>query len=437
MSVRFTVVTIFPEMFASVIDASVFGRARAAGLVQVDFIDPRDFTSDRHRTVDDAPYGGGPGMVMKAEPLLAAIEAGSRVEPAPHRIFLTPAGAPLAQKRVIELAGLPHLLLLCGRYEGVDERVSELGIDEEISVGDFVLTGGELGAMALMDAVARYVPGVLGESASTDEESFSENLLEYPQYTRPALVRERGVPDILNSGHHERIRQWRRQQALMRTAERRPDLLARHRFSDEDRALWTREPGADPAGRSYVALAHHPVYDRNRRIVTSAVTNFDIHDIARSTATYGLAGYFAVTPVAAQREKIDRIVSVWGGAAQPPPPGQDHRMDALSLVRTAADLAAAREAIEREHGAPPLVVATSARRGERALSFAALRATLHRESERPVLLIFGTGWGLIDELVAAADYLLVPIEGRPHFNHLSVRSAVAIILDRLFGQELS
>jgi tRNA (guanine37-N1)-methyltransferase len=439
---RFTVVTIFPEMFASVLEAGVVGRAVAAGAIQVRFVNPRDFTSDRHRTVDDTPYGGGPGMVMKVEPLIAAIEAASQgAEPA-HRILLAAGGRPLEQQRVRELAGLPHLVLVCGRYEGVDERVVDLAIDEELSVGDFVLTGGELGAMSIIDAVARHVPGVLGEAASTVEESFAEGLVEYPQYTRPIELRGLAVPEILQSGHHERIRRWRRQQALARTARRRPDLLAEHRFSDEDRRLWSELAAAEPARRTYVALVHHPVYDRHRSVVTSAVTTLDVHDIARATATYGLAGYFVLNPVAAQREKVERILSVWnqelvawqGSEPRGFKDPADHRGEALALVRTAADIAEVQAALAGAHGQAPLVVVTSARPGPETVGFRALRAELYGDEQRPVLLVFGTGWGLADEVVASADRRLAPVAGRPRFNHLSVRSAVAIILDRLFGQ---
>lgn len=442
-SIRFSVVTIFPEMFQSVLDASMLGRARAAGIVRVDFIDPRAFTSDRHRTVDDAPYGGGPGMVMKVEPLIAAIEsitshavgeAGDAREIAvrPHRILMSPVGAPLGQKRVQALAKIPHIVLVCGRYEGIDERVSTLGIDEELSMGDFVLTGGEIAAMAVIDAVARYVPGVLGEATSTDEESFSDALLEYPQYTRPSNFRGASVPDVLLSGHHARIADWRRQQSIARTAERRPDVLATHRFDDRDRALWRQVGHAALAHRTHIALVHHPVYDRKRGIVTSAVTNFDIHDIARSSMTYGLAGYVVVTPVAAQRDKVERIVSVWRDGIQQY--GADNRVDALSLVTCAASIEDAASALRDRHGATPVRVGTSARSTDgRVTGDDELRELMRTHSDRPLLLVLGTGWGLADEVIDSCDAILAPISGVPAFNHLSVRSAAAVILDRLFG----
>jgi tRNA (guanine37-N1)-methyltransferase len=222
---QFEVVTIFPEMFASVLAAGVLGKGIAAGLVDVGFTNPRDFTADRHRSVDDAPYGGGVGMVMRVEPLVAAVEAIVAARGPAHRILLSPAGRPLTQARVRALAGKGRIVLVCGRYEGVDERVRELTIDEELSLGDFVLTGGEIAAMAVIDAVARYVPGVLGDATSVDEESFSSGLLEAPCYTRPAEFRGLKVPDILLSGHHERIKAWRAAEARARTERVRPDLI--------------------------------------------------------------------------------------------------------------------------------------------------------------------------------------------------------------------
>ena len=434
---RFTVITIFPEMFESVLAAGVVGRGRAAGAISVDFIDPRDFTQDRHRTVDDSPYGGGPGMVMKVEPLVAAIEAASVAGetaapcPPPYRVLLSPRGQPLGQSHVRALAEREHIVLVCGRYEGIDERVSRLVIDEELSVGDYVLSGGEIAAMTVIDAVARYAPGVLGEVTSTEEESFTDSLLEYPQYTRPAQYRGLAVPEILVSGHHGNIADWRRTRSLALTAERRPDLWARHRLDERDQKLWETLPDAERglARRTYVALVHHPVYDRDRNIVTTALTNLDLHDIARSSATYGLAGYHLVTPVAAQREKAERMVQSWQNGEQ----GTERRIEALALIRVAASLDETVTAIATLHGRRPRVVATSARERGQPIGFAALASQASAERDRPLLLVFGTGHGLSDELINKSDQILMPIRGHSASNHLSVRSAVAVVLDRLFG----
>ncbi|MGE5183682.1 MAG: tRNA (guanosine(37)-N1)-methyltransferase TrmD, partial [Acidobacteriota bacterium] len=317
---RFTVVTILPELIEPSLAAGVVGRAREAGVIEVATINPRDFTHDKHRSVDDTPYGGGPGMVMKPEPLLAAIgHAGQG-----HRVLLSPAGKPLTQARVTELAQLAHVILVCGRYEGIDERAIELGIDEELSLGDYVLSGGELGALVVIDACARLVPGVLGEPTSADDESHSAGLLEYPQYTRPAELEGRAVPPVLVSGNHAAIAAWRRQQAMQRTAARRPELWRRFRPSKADGKLFP-----PLASRTHVALVHHPVRDRAGAIVTTALTNFDIHDLARSSLTYGLAGYHVVTPVTSQRDKAEHIARAWSQDEK-----GEHRARALGLVRT-------------------------------------------------------------------------------------------------------
>jgi len=238
--VIFEVVTLFPEMFASVTSAGIIGKAQEKGALQVYLTDPRSFSTDKHRSVDDTPYGGGAGMVMRPEPLVAAIEAVEAARGPAHKILLTPTGAPLTQPAVLRLATLPRLMLVCGRYEGMDERVRGF-CDEELSIGDYVLTGGELAAMVIVDAVARRLPGVLGNADSAVDESFEAGLLEHPQYTRPALYRGVGVPEALLSGNHGRIRRWRRLQSLLRTRDRRPELFAKLTLSDEDRALLAGE----------------------------------------------------------------------------------------------------------------------------------------------------------------------------------------------------
>ena len=219
---RIDVVTLFPEMFAP-LTHSILGRAIEQGRLRVNYVNPRDFTSDRHRTVDDYPYGGGPGMVMKAEPIFLAVESVAR--PDTDVILLSPAGRVFNQSIAAELAQRDHLVLICGHYEGVDERVREHLATDEISIGDYVLTGGELAAMVVVDAVARLLPGVLGHAESAGDESHSHGLLEYPHYTRPPEFRGWPVPERLLSGHHAEIAKWRRRQALERTADHRPDLM--------------------------------------------------------------------------------------------------------------------------------------------------------------------------------------------------------------------
>ncbi len=234
---RIDIVTIFPEALAPLV-VSIIGRARERGLLDIRVHDLREYTTDRHRQADDVSYGGGPGMVMKPEPFFAAVEALAPPEgPRPRVLLTSPQGRRFDQRAAEALAGERHLIVLCGRYEGVDERVvSGLGA-EEISIGDYVLTGGELAAMVIVEATARLVPGVVGDRQSVVAESFTSGLLDYPHYTRPAEFRGLRVPEVLLGGHHEQIRRWRRREQLRRTLARRPDLIAWASLSDEDRAL--------------------------------------------------------------------------------------------------------------------------------------------------------------------------------------------------------
>ena len=233
---QIAIVTIFPQMFDSFVCEGMTRRALELGQLQLEFRNPRDFTEDNHRQVDDRPYGGGPGMVMMAEPLDQAISS-ARAAVRGRVIYLSPQGRRLEQKRVRELAGEAGLVLLAGRYEGVDERVLEAEIDEEISIGDYVLSGGELPAMVLIEALVRYLPGVLGNEDSVKSDSFSAGLLDWPHYTRPEVYGDDQVPPVLLSGHHEEIRRWRMKQALGRTWQKRPELLRDIELTDEQREL--------------------------------------------------------------------------------------------------------------------------------------------------------------------------------------------------------
>ena len=235
---RIDVLTLFPEMFGGPLQASILGRAIDSCAVKVELHNIRDYTEDKHHVVDDYPYGGGPGMVMKPEPIFAAVEAVAAMDsPRGRIVLLTPQGRLLGQQTVSELAQEERLILICGHYEGVDERVREHLADDEISIGDYVLSGGELPALVLIDAVVRRVPGVLGSEESLAEESHAAGLLEYPQYTRPPQFRGWEVPEILLSGHHAQIAAWRRRESIVRTCRRRPDLIAQAPLTEAERKL--------------------------------------------------------------------------------------------------------------------------------------------------------------------------------------------------------
>lgn len=232
---RIDIMTLFPDMCRAYLGASIIGRAREAGKVQIECTDIRDYTQDKHRRVDDSPYGGGMGMIMQAQPIYDCyMDLCKKTGARPHLIYLTPQGKTLTQQRVKELAKLDYIALLCGHYEGVDERVIEELQPEEISVGDYVLTGGELPALLVADAVSRMIPGVLSSDECFTEESHYSSLLEYPQYTRPYVWHGRQVPEVLITGHHANVEVWRREQSLIRTAERRPDMLEKAQLTEKE-----------------------------------------------------------------------------------------------------------------------------------------------------------------------------------------------------------
>ncbi|QSP96287.1 tRNA (guanosine(37)-N1)-methyltransferase TrmD [Marinobacter salinisoli] len=241
-------VSLFPEMFSAVTDYGITGRAVRDELLTFSAWNPRDFTHDRHRTVDDRPYGGGPGMLMKIQPLRDAIHAARQAAPGKACVvYMSPQGERLDQSGVESLASSESLILVAGRYEGVDERLIASEVDREVSLGDFVLSGGELAAMAVIDAVTRLIPGALGHAQSAEQDSFADGLLDCPHYTRPEVYEGQAVPDVLLGGHHDQIRRWRLKQSLRRTLERRPDLLERRVFTEEERQLLDEilnEPGA-------------------------------------------------------------------------------------------------------------------------------------------------------------------------------------------------
>jgi tRNA (guanine37-N1)-methyltransferase len=242
--IRFDILTLFPQMFESPLGESLLKRARERGLVEVNLRNIRDFSQGPHRVVDDTPYGGGGGMVMKAEPMVRAIESIREPHPSARVVLMTPQGAVLDDRHVRRLAQSPHLVLVCGRYEGVDERVRSGFVDEELSIGDYVLTGGELAAMVTIDAVSRHVEGVLGHENAAREDSFAEGLLEYPQYTKPRTFRGLKVPDVLLSGNHQAIEEWRRKASIQKTWQRRRDLLEKANLSPEELLIvekWDRE----------------------------------------------------------------------------------------------------------------------------------------------------------------------------------------------------
>ncbi|MFH1914174.1 MAG: tRNA (guanosine(37)-N1)-methyltransferase TrmD [Pseudomonadota bacterium] len=429
---NFHIVSIFPHYFESPLSSGLMGKGAESGLVAFDHIDVRHFAGGIHKSVDDRPFGGGPGMLLKLDPMVKALSSIA----SPGRILmLSPRGAPLTQASVRQLASEEDITLICGRYEGIDERLLDLFPIELVSVGDFVLNGGEAGAVCLIEAVARLLPGFMGHADSGDDESFSSGLLEYPHYTRPDEFQGLTVPEVLRTGDHARIEQWRRERSLEATLRDRPDLLPEALLTVED-VDHLRSLRRTRLGRNlYIALVHYPVLNKFGEKVAVSVTNLDLHDMARVARTYGLGGFHAVTPIEDQKALAQQLLAHWrdgaGGVANP------DRAEALSTVRVFDDIEAAVLDIKAQTGQCPRLAATSARLdrapgAEPALTYRNVRKWLE---ESPVLLVFGTGHGLAAEVLEKAEGALRPIRYLDDYNHLSVRSAVAITVDRLVMDE--
>lgn len=417
--VKFSVVTAFPDLVKSSVRSSIIGRGIENGLIRVDPIDIRDFSDDPHRKIDDYAYAGG-GMVIKADPLQKAVDAIASKQ-SRYVIYPSPQGVPLHQELVEDIrriADSKEIIIVCGHYEGVDERFVEVSVDKEISLGDFVLTGGELPALVLIDSVARLVSGVVGKESSVRNDSFFDGMLDHPHYTRPAVWNGTSVPQVLLEGNDAETDAWRKREAVRRTISRRPDMMSRVA------AMTYMSKGV------YVMLLHYPVLDRHGEKSTTAVTGLDVHDIARSCRTYGVTKFIIVNPHSQQRDIVKKIVSHWSQGY-----GADFcpdRKQAVSLVKTFAAMTRAMEWIEEREGAKPTTIATTATMHVRSENWLTVKTKILSE-DAPVIFIFGTGHGLHSDVLEQADHIMSPITGRGDYDHLSVRSAASIILDRFFG----
>ncbi len=429
---RYDILTIFPEFFESPFSFGILKKAQEKGLLDIQTHDIREHTEDKHKTVDDTPYGGGGGMLMKIAPLASAIEDIKSTSRKSLVVLTTPDGEKFSDKMARELAEYEQIIIVCGRYEGVDERIRELYVDREISIGDYVLSGGENAASVIVESVSRFIPGVLGNALSPENDSFNQGLLEYPQYTRPEEFKGSKVPDVLLSGNHGEIDEWRRKESIKRTFKKRPDMLDNAILKNEDIEVIKKLKETDsPTFKLYIALIHYPVYNNQFKIITTAFTNLDVHDIARSAVTYGVKSFYLVQPNLEQQKLVNRVLKHWteGEGAS----FNKSRSEALNLVALRNTLEDVALEIEEIEGEKPVTIVTDARSADNMIGFEGLRELIFSEEQKPYLLLLGTGWGLAQEIMERADYRLKPVSGYTNYNHLSVRSAAAIILDRLLS----
>lgn len=428
---KFDIVTIFPDFFESVFSFGVISRALENKTVEINVHDLRAYSPAKHGKTDDTPYGGGSGMLMTPGPIGNAISSVREKYLRSAVILTTPKGEEFNDRKAQELCGFEQLIILCGRYEGVDDRVTELYVDMKISTGKYINSGGEYGCSLIVDAVSRYLPGVLGNTESLASESLKEGLLEYPQYTKPRTYRGKKVPEVLISGDHEKISKWRRRKSIKSTFIENPASLDDARLSkEEDAFLKGLKAGSSPGFKVYIALVHYPAYNSRLEVVSTAFKSIDAHDISRDATTYGVKKFYLVNPVEEQRRLAGRLVDHWiEGEGKDFNETKSKAFGIISIMSTIEEVTGQIEEIEEK---PPKIVATDARFSDDMTGYRALREKIF-ENQEPFLILFGTGSGLTLETMEAADYVLKPISGYSEFNHLSVRSAAAIVLDRLLS----
>ncbi len=426
---KISIVTLFPSLYHPFLETSLIDRAHKQGIVDTSLISLLEFVSEKKR-IDSPTFGPGAGMLLRPEVIEAAIEKTEAERGPAYKIFFSPQGKKLDQELLrclmLAVAQKKHMLLVPARYEGMDVRVEHYYADSLLSIGDFVLMGGDLPAMVLIESMLRLMPGVIGKQESVEKESFSGAFLDYPEYTNPVEWKGEVVPAIIRSGNHEKIQEWRQAKAAENTVIHHFDWLRSHVVQPEDKALATEYIPAH-----YAVLMHDHVKLPDGTEGTSSVTSLDIHDIARSAKTFGIKKYFIITPLEDQKKIIAKLLSFW--QADVGIEYNVHRHEALANVQVVDSLEEAIDEIEKIEQSKPILVATGAQVNQQLPLISYYDQEKIWVQKRPVAIIFGTARGLGDSVLKKSDYLLAPVEGFSSFNHLSVRSAAAIIFDRWLG----
>lgn len=427
---KISILSVFPELYNSFLNTSLIKRAQDNGLVKITTDSFFSYVGPKER-IDSPTFGHGAGMLIKPKVVEQAIQAHEAANGKAFKIFFSPHGKKLDQDYLQFLANCAqksgNIMLVPARYEGMDARVEEEYADALVSIGDFVLMGGDMPAMILLEGLLRLVPGIVGKQESIEQESFSGPFVDYPEYTEPVAWHEKEVPPVVRSGDHAALKQWRTDQAIKRTLVHHFDWLRTYPLDVNQKK---RVKKILPS--HYVALCHSDVLiGQEKKIGTTSVTSIDIHDIARSSQTYGIKNFFIVTPLLDQQRIVQTLLDFWhteNGITY-----NKNRHEALRAVELKDTIEQVISSIENNEGKKPLVVATSARTVVHVKQISFHDQGDLWKQERPILFVFGTGKGFSEEFLARCDYLLLPVGGFSDFNHLSVRSAVAIILDRWMG----
>lgn len=446
-----SIVTVFPEIHQTFISKSIIGRAVEKGILSFNIVAFSDFCQPKER-IDEPTVGPGVGMILKPIVVERALEHCKEQLGPGLTIFFSPQGKRLSQPLLAECLdslikqknisprdhhqrnnddnnyhNSPHLILVCPRYEGVDQRVEEHYADLMVSIGDVVTMGGDIPAQLFLEGLLRLIPGVVGKQESVEQDSFQGPFLDHPQYGLPVEWKEKTIPAILQSGNHAAIEQWRKEQAARKTIRSRFDWFAQSQPTEDNVALVQKH-----IPPHYVAIMHTQVMLKNGHVGETSIPSLDIHDIARASTTYGIKNFFIVSPLNDQQEIVGSFLKFW--RSEEGRRYNESRAQAIECVKSVYSFQEMLAAIaEQEQGVKPYLVATSACKSQNLPVIDYYSQSVTWNKERPILLIFGTGQGLSSELLSQCDAILAPITGMTDYNHLSVRSAAAIILDRWLG----
>lgn len=432
---KISIITVFPELYETFLSTSLIARAQKNNIVSFDLFKISDMCEPKER-IDEPVCGPGTGMIIKPTVIEKAIETCETKHGPGFKIFFSPKGKKLTQKTLQTYAKtMPakplggknrHIILICSRYEGMDARVENHYADAIISIGDYVLMGGDVAAQVFLEGFLRLLPDVVGKQESVEQESFSSSLLDYPEYGLPKVWKDQKIPEIILSGNHAAIEKWRKEQACKKTLLERFDWFRSSGPSPEVIKTCTKQIPAH-----YVALMHSDIMLKGGKVGHSSVTSLDLHDTARSCATYGVKNMFMVSALKDQRNIMNSLLEFWKSDE-----GKKYNITRFEAVKRVVPIASFQETIdfiEKQEGKKPLIITTSAKEHTHATKIDYFSQEKVWTLDRPVLFVFGTAQGLCDKIIEESDFLLVPIRGMTDYSHLSVRSAVAIILDRWLG----
>ena len=425
----FNILSVFNEIIKPSLKYGVLSKAIRSKKIKVNLFSYSNFLKESER-LDDKQFGGDPGMVIKYQNASKAIKAIKDFNPRTKIIFLTPKGQTLNNDLAKELSELNNISIVCGRYEGFDQRIIDEYADYEISIGDYVVSGGEIPGVILMDSISRLIPGVVGNKQSVETDSLNNSLLKHPVYTRPEKISNKKVPKILVSGNHKKIKEFNRESSLVTTLKMREDLLSNAELTIKERNALRKIKRDTISSNSYLALVHYPIQNIKGEIIKTSLTNLDIQDIARSCMAYGIKKYFITHPIKEQRKLGQNVLDYWRKSTSSKNNSTKH--SALENVEINNSINSTIKKISKIHGTRPKVVATDGRIMHNMVNYSDIKRKLTTD-DTPYLFLFGTGWGLAKEVLDNSDYILKPVGSYYDYNHLSVRSAVAIILDRIFG----